>query len=131
MKHYRIKNKEILKQKRKKWRLENREHIRISNMLQRARAGRRMRDLLQEFFGRKCVCCGIDDSDVLQFDHINNDGYMEQKLRRSRSYLIRQIKYSPNEARKKYQLLCANCNRKKHNYFLEFRRLTELKIPPF
>ena len=72
--------------------------------------------------GGKCIICKIDDSDVLQFDHINNDGYLHQN-----KHIINQVETNPE----KFQILCANCNTKKEVFRREFDRLEKLEIPPF
>ena len=66
-----------------------------------------IRESLFDILGRSCVLCGNTDIDVLQFDHINNDGY---KDRGKEQYYIN----NPVEARKTLQVLCANCHIKKH-----------------
>lgn len=88
-----------------------------------------------EYFGTKCVNCGIDDMDVLNLDHINDDGYKEKDgkgRRQSESYklLLTKITNGVN-LKEKYQILCSNCNLKKQVYRNEFNRLEKLGIPPF
>ena len=52
--------------------------------------------------GRKCVRCGFDDIRALQIDHINNDGYKENRVK-----MYHKILRGDTEG---YQVLCANCN---------------------
>ena len=87
---------------------------------------KRIRYEILEEFGSKCVCCGISDPDILQFDHIHNDGYKESQHRNPLVEMHR-VGILPH----KYQLLCANCNMKKRFYFSEFKRLSCLSTPPF
>lgn len=62
----------------------------------------------------QCNNCGIVDIRVLVFDHVNNDGYKERNKDGKRigqtikicNYIIN----NPEEAKKKYQVLCHNCN---------------------
>lgn len=56
--------------------------------------------------GGKCRECGYDDIRALQIDHINGDGHSE---RVSAPKMVRDIA-SGKYDKKKYQLLCANCN---------------------
>ena len=60
---------------------------------------------LIKLLGSKCKKCGIINPNVLQFDHIKNDGKGDPVSLKTR-YYIKNIK----EARKKLQLLCANCH---------------------
>ncbi len=78
---------------------------------QRGQRQRRRKEALQAL-GGECVNCHIDDVRCLQFDHINGDGYKDV------SYKVPLTKYiwirdNSEEAKKKYQILCANCNWKK------------------
>lgn len=77
-----------------------------------------------DLLGNKCVNCEEDDKDVLDFDHINNDGYLQRRGGGSVYYYLRK---SVDD----FQLLCANCNRKKRVIHLELIRLEKLQIPPF
>lgn len=58
--------------------------------------------------GGKCVRCGFSDERALQLDHINGRDKGKAKLNTQTAYsfLVR----DPEEGRKIYQLLCANCN---------------------
>lgn len=60
-------------------------------------------------YGSKCACCGLDNYDALEIDHINNDGYLERRTIKSMmNHIIRQ-----GFPKDKYQILCSNCNRTK------------------
>lgn len=72
--------------------------------------------------GGKCILCEMNDIDVLQFDHIDNDGYKYNHVS-----IITQVETNPE----KFQILCANCNTKKEAHRREFDRLEKLGIPPF
>jgi hypothetical protein len=63
--------------------------------------------LLINYFGGKCVHCGESDPIVLDFDHINNDGYIDKKNHKSN--MVHLIERNPE----KFQLLCKNCNWRK------------------
>ena len=66
-----------------------------------------IRETLFDILERSCSICKNTDIDVLQFDHINNDGYKDQH---KEEYYIN----NPLNARKTLQVLCANCHVKKH-----------------
>lgn len=72
---------------------------------------RRLRKWVLAFYGGKCVRCGFSDWRALQIDHKAGDGYKDifqagQLMGRMR----KMIRESPEECRRKYQCLCANCN---------------------
>lgn len=65
---------------------------------------------LFEIIGSTCVSCGHDDIRVLQFDHIYDDGATERKRFSCSRALLIYYRQHPDEARKRLQTLCANCN---------------------
>src|SRR6185312_16598986 len=79
--------------------------------------------------GAKCILCEITDVEVLTFDHIDNDGIEDRKRGLNGSYMSRYYRIHPEEAKKKLQVLCFNCNRKKANYYMAFKRLERFNIP--
>lgn len=90
---------------------------------------------IYEYFGRECICCGEDDIDVLNLDHINNDGYKiknnnGERLAVNYKQILDNIENGINY-KEILQTLCANCNTKKHIYKNEFDRLEKLGLPPF
>lgn len=61
-------------------------------------------------YGGRCQVCGIDDLDVLQLDHVHNDGARDRQKTPYYAMLNNIIaKQFPDS----YQILCANCNWKK------------------
>lgn len=73
----------------------------------------RIRREMTTAYGGVCKKCGIDDMEVLDVDHINNRGGIDRKngLWGWKLYgQLRKLGY-PKE---NYQLLCRNCNWKKH-----------------
>ena len=91
----------------------------LKNGIKYSKSTRRL--FLLEDLGGKCVLCGMDDIDTLQFDHINNDGYLHNNS------ILQQVESNPE----KFQILCANCNIKKEVYKRAFDRLERLGVPPF
>lgn len=63
---------------------------------------------LIEEFGGMCTACGERDSIVLDFDHINNDGYLDKRKTKGTD-IIFSVKREPE----RFQLLCKNCNWRK------------------
>lgn len=64
---------------------------------------------LIKYLGGKCIKCGIDDTCLLDFHHINS----KEKLF-SLSQGVKSWKRMKKEA-EKCVLLCSNCHRKEHN----------------
>jgi hypothetical protein len=110
----------------KKWRANNpekaRENARIAMQKYRNknrevyREGRRfhrvnVRKDIQSFFGSICCKCGFSDWRALQIDHINGGGLHDPVSKGGKTWRFRKyIRDNPEEAKLKYQLLCANCN---------------------
>ena len=63
-------------------------------------------------YGGKCVKCGIDDLDVLDIDHVYNDGAKDRKKNLFAYNLYRELK-KKGYPKDRYQILCKNCNWKK------------------
>jgi hypothetical protein len=63
-------------------------------------------------YGGKCLHCGIDDPEVLDIDHIDNDGAAHRKSGKRGWQLYRFLR-NQGYPKDKYQLLCRNCNWKK------------------
>lgn len=62
----------------------------------------RIKNLIFDKLGRKCVKCGFSDERALQFDHINGEGYKDRKVGQNIIQILKHID--------KFQVLCANCN---------------------
>lgn len=68
-------------------------------------------DMIKEY-GGECSCCGISDVDVLDLDHINNDGADDRKNGLYGYNLYRHVK-KIGFPKDRFQILCKNCNWKK------------------
>lgn len=100
---YYLCNKEKYKQRSTAWKKVHRTERRI--IAHEARLS------IISFFGGKCVRCPFTDERALQLDHINGDGYKDKRSHWAKTwYVLKLIKQNPEKARKKFQLLCANCN---------------------
>lgn len=82
-----------------------REHNRQGNLRKRV-----MRQEIIKLLGGKCVKCGFDDWRALQVDHINGGGTKERKIVTDVPSLYKAVVSDVESDKKKYQLLCANCN---------------------
>lgn len=68
--------------------------------------------LVLEAYGRVCIGCGCADVDILQLDHINNDGGgRDRELQGSRFY--RWLVKHNFPAEPKLQVMCPSCHIKK------------------
>ena len=77
---------------------------------------------LIDFLGGKCKICEIADNDVLEVDHKFNDGVIDRQRfphNNSTLYYLKHLR----KAKKKLQILCANCNKKKSFFLIGFQRL--------
>jgi hypothetical protein len=64
-------------------------------------------------YGGKCLNCGITDIDVLDIDHIKNNGSIHRKTG-FHGHRLYQLLKKENYPKEDYQLLCRNCNWKKY-----------------
>jgi predicted restriction endonuclease len=101
-------NLEIVKKEKeyaKKYSEENKEVM----IIRRKERSTRLRNIVLEHYGGKCVCCGESQIEFLSIDHVNNDGAIERKEKHLRgpnlySYIIK------NGFPNSYRVLCYNCN---------------------
>jgi hypothetical protein len=78
------------------------------------------RQIVFEHYGKKCACCGENESRFLTLDHINNDGNTFRKSNRNLGgvnfYLHVARSIQEGNAPTDLQILCWNCNLgKAHN----------------
>ena len=73
-------------------------------------------------YGGICTECGISDIEVLDIDHVNNNGAEQRRIGMWGYNLYRFLKKN-NWPKNDYQLLCRNCNWKK-----ELKRRRESSI---
>src|ERR1035437_3621205 len=117
------------RQKQRKWYLSmnNEDKVAYMEKTKDARRLRRKQEKLSvlDILGNKCAKCNYnDDIRALCIDHINGDGYLEKE----RHYeFIKEIIKNPTEAKKRYQILCSNCNRIKQDDNKEYPTATRLK----
>ena len=79
----------------------------------------KVRKMLLEKMGGKCLHCGETDACCLQIDHINGGGTQETRKIGNKGVYRKILK--SDDWQKEYQLLCSNCNwrkREKNNELL-------------
>lgn len=77
---------------------------------------RKLKKLIIDNYGGKCVCCNTSVFEFLTVDHINNDGNDHRKsLGTVKLYIWLKKNNFPKD---NYQLLCMNCNSAKGFYKL-------------
>ena len=91
-----------------------RDYVQDKNTRNQRDYNRATRLKVLKIMGGKCLICGFSDVRALQVDHINGDGAKERLVLQNVS-LMRWIVRNPEEAKTKYQLLCAN-----HNWIKRF-----------
>jgi hypothetical protein len=100
-------------QKRGEWYKES--NTRIKNKIEREK----IKNIVFEHYGNKCIVCAEKDIDVLVIDHINNDGYKQRKQTGEGASFYKWIK--ENNFPIDLQILCCNCNIKKYKQALSLR----------
>lgn len=118
-KEYRDKNKSKIREYQWKWKIKNKlgikpairdkwKDVKFKNEYTKNKH-REKRGLAISALGGTCVKCGMTDIRCLQIDHINGGGVRD--ARETPAYTrYNRICDNPEEAKKKYQILCANCN---------------------
>ena len=132
MHDYHLKHKDEINKRSKQYNINN--FIYLSQY--RSTKNRQERNKIIDEYGSECILCKNNDYDILEFDHVNNDGYLKNPRYKGfrKSMPIRLLKKYLREGiivKEDLQLLCANCNRKKTKYNLEFKRLERINIAPF
>lgn len=69
-----------------------------------------LRKTVLEHYGAFCKCCGESCEKFLTLDHVNNDGYIERKIRKWTSAPACYRYVISENFPDRYQILCYNCN---------------------
>jgi hypothetical protein len=83
---------------------------RTSNRLQ----SKMRENLIKLVGGPRCAICGERDFHVLTLDHIHGGGTSDRRLHGGLWPMMRYYSTHPDEASEKLEVLCRNCNWKKH-----------------
>jgi len=75
-----------------------------------------LRSRVLAWLGNKCRCCLESHPNFLNIDHIHNDGYVERRLGINLYSLYLRFERNGSLDRRRYQLLCWNCNLAKYHY---------------
>jgi len=97
----------IAKKARKKWKANHRDQHREAQRVNRHRA---RLDTLRLLGGCHCAQCGFDDWRALQVDHVDGSGYADSRTKQNVHTFRKWVLNHLDEAKKFYQVLCANCN---------------------
>ncbi len=104
---------QICRDKRAEYYRNNKEMLDKIGKRARDKTATRLRSQAYAAYGGKCVCCGINDVNYLQYDHINGGG---AKHRQEIGWGINFLKWlEKNNYPNILQLLCANCHHMKTN----------------
>ncbi len=114
---HRAENLEKCREYQREWRRKNPETAKRyyeRNKVELQRKGRERKQKLRrdaiDKLGGKCMICGFDDWRALQIDHINGGGKQEWLKMGSQGICRKIMGMSLEEAKKEYQVLCANHN---------------------
>ena len=67
-------------------------------------------------YGGKCTCCGVDDLDVLNIDHIEGGGRALTRELKSKGHRFGYAWLKNNGYPAGFRVLCANCNSSRGSY---------------
>lgn len=98
-------NKRIKKQD-KKWRENHKDIVSKRNVSYSKQYRDKMRELVFNHYGRKCICCGENNIKFLTIDHIDGDGRKHRIKIHNHIHIWLVNNNFPNE----FQVLCYNCN---------------------
>lgn len=98
---------EKMRQYRKDWKIRHRDQNREAQRVNRHRV---RIEVLRLLGSGKCAKCGFDDWRALQIDHVNGHGYADSRPKQNPHFFRKWVLNHLDEAKKIYQVLCANCN---------------------
>lgn len=103
--------KKLLCIQRKRWRDNNLEERKKYEREYSKTYRDKMRRLVMEHYGKKCVCCGEDNIKFLSVDHINGGGAKHRiKIHGKINFWLIKNNYPRG-----FQILCFNCNWGRYN----------------
>lgn len=108
---YYLANKEQVIKKTREWATNNPGKVKEY----KKKGNQRLRKIIFEYYGMKCVCCGETEYKFLSIDHIEGGGNKHRKsLGFGASTMYSWLK--KNNFPKGFQVLCHNCNQAKGFY---------------
>lgn len=103
-------NKDYLKKYKAEWRAHNPD----KKALHDAKYKLRIRMEIFDKYGHSCKCCGIEEYEFLQIDHVKSNGNIERKIMSLAKIYKKVLATNPDD--NEYQLLCSNCHYAKSYY---------------
>jgi hypothetical protein len=101
-----IERKQITKEQFKVWRSNNLERAKQITGEAKKKYEKRCKDLVFEYYGKICSCCGESNSKFLTIDHVNGGGRKHRSEIKSKI----QIWLVKNNFPDGFETLCYNCN---------------------
>lgn len=98
--------KERISKEDKRWRENHKEILLVRNKNYSKQYRERMRELVFNHYGRRCVCCGEDNIKFLSIDHMDGNG-RKHRIKINNHIHVWLVK---NNFPKEFQVLCYNCN---------------------
>jgi RNase P subunit RPR2 len=92
-----------------RWRAKHPEEWRRRMLISMKKYRQKLRKQVFSILGERCNMCGFFHPFAMQIDHIRGHGAQDRR-RRTPDDISRFIVSNPEEAKKEFQLLCANCN---------------------
>lgn len=102
------KNYKRLRENIKRWR--NKPETKIKERIRQVSYAAKLKELVFNHYGKKCICCGEENMFFLTIDHVNNDGYMEKKNGKRPGGRTTYGRIINQNYPVTYQTLCMNCN---------------------
>ena len=82
--------------------------------ISRPKLDKKNRETLKKILGgedwTECIQCGFKDHRALPNEHIDDDGYLDNRKFTDKRASVNYYRNHPEEAKKKLQIFCSNCN---------------------
>ena len=94
----------------KKWRLKHLDEKRRYHREYHRRTRAQYRDEVFRIYGPSCLCCGERNRRFLTIDHVNGDGKIGRRRKRSHDLMLLRKLAKHGQVDPEFQILCYNCN---------------------